>query len=236
MTKTHHRGFTLIELLVVISIVAVLSTLAAVMAPKILKKGAQARSVTSMKQMASSLQLYANDNSNRLPAPMTPSTESEAKEETYWFTYLEQQTSNKDLESLLKDDYWKQNKDNTFVNPMLPKKSLKHDSVGYAMNGALATNVALARGEELDPELKLSTPVNLLTIPDQARTPIIRPHWTWAYTGEKKEASDKKLLPFLAGGTLPVLFLDGHVETMSPLAYASKELHLRPKPEDKKKD
>lgn len=234
MIKTHRRGFTLIELLVVISIVAVLSTLAAVMAPKILKKAAQAKTVQSLSKMASSLTLYANDHANRIPPPMTPGSESEAKDDTYWFTYLEQQTSGKDLNDLLKDKYWKETKSSDFVNPMTPKKDLKFNAVGYAMNGQLATNIALSRGEDLDPELALNTPVNLLTLRDPEKTPIIRPHWTWAYNGDKKEGTDKKLLPYLAGGTLPVLFLDGHVETMTPIAYSTKELNLVPKAADNK--
>ncbi|WAC20481.1 type II secretion system protein [Luteolibacter sp. SL250] len=231
MIKTHRRGFTLIELLVVISIVAVLSTLAAVMAPKILKKSAQTKTVQSMQRMASSLRLYANDHANRIPPPMTPASENEEKDDIYWFTYLEEQTSGKTLDELLKDGYWKQTKSSDFVNPTIPKKDLKHDSVGYAMNGALATNIALNRGEDLDPELALTTPVNLLTVRNPERTPIIRPHWTWSYKGDKAEASDKKLLPYLAGGTLPVLYLDGHVETMTPVAYTTKGLHEVPKVE-----
>jgi len=235
MIKTHRRGFTLIELLVVISIVAVLSTLAAVMAPKILKKSKQAKTVQSMKNMASSLRLYANDNGNRIPPPVTPADQNPEKEDLYWFTILEQQTSGKEFDELLKDSYWKMTKNSDYVNMMTPVKDLKHNSVGYAMNGLLATNVALAREEKLDPEAALSTPINLLTIRDPERIPIIRPHWTWSYTGEKPEATDKKLLPYLAGGTLPVLFLDGHVETMAPLAYIAKELDEAPKPEGGRK-
>lgn len=236
MIKTHRRGFTLIELLVVISIIAVLSTLAAVMAPKILKKGVQTRTVQSMQRMSSSLQLYANDNGNRIPAPMTPASENEEKADLYWFTQLEAQTSGKSIDELLKDGYWKQTKSSDFVNSVIPKKDLKHNSVGYGMNGELATNIALARGEELDPELALTTPVNLLTVRNPERTPIVRPHWTWAYKGDKSEASDKKLLPYLAGGTLPVLFLDGHVEVMPPLSYSSRNLHMVPKAGGEKVD
>lgn len=231
MIKTHRRGFTLIELLVVISIVAVLSTLAAVMAPKILRKSAQTKAVQSMKNMGSSLRLYANDHGNRIPPPMTPGSEHESKEDVYWFTLLEQQTSGKDVEDLLKDQYWKQTKTSDFVNPMIPKKDLKHDSVGFGMNSQLATNIALSRGEKIDPEVALNIPVNLLTVRDPERTPIIRPHWTWAYTGDKKEAGDKKLLPYLAGGNIPVLFLDGRVETMTAIAYASRGLNEVPQPE-----
>lgn len=234
MIKTYRRGFTLIELLVVISIVAVLSTLAAVMAPKILKKAAQTKTMASMKNMGSSLRMYANDNANRLPAPLTPAAESAAKEDTYWFTYLEQQITSKDLESLLKDSYWKNIKNSDQLNNMMPKKEIKHNSVGFAMNGSLANNVALSRGETLPEDELLTTPVNLNTLDDQQRIPIVRPHWTWSYTGDKKEAIDKRLAPFLAGGNLPVLFLDGHVESMTPLSYANQGMNKRPQADKSK--
>ena len=61
------KGFTLIELLVVVSIVGVLSS--AAMAPfnEARKKGRDAKRVTELKSIQSSLQLYADDNGGCYP-------------------------------------------------------------------------------------------------------------------------------------------------------------------------
>lgn len=230
MIKTQHRGFTLIELLVVISIIAVLSASAAVMAPKILKKGAQTKSVNSMRQMMSSFQLYANDHANRLPPPVTPAEESPAKKDTYWFTQLEYLTSGKELEQMLKDSYWKDAKNSIFINPMHPKRDVKASATGYAMNGVLAYNIAVNREEKMDPEDSVYTAVNLVTLKNAERIPIVMPHWTWHYTCDNREAADKRFEPYLAGSRLPVLFIDGHVETMTPREYARRGLNKLPKP------
>lgn len=231
MIKPRSRGFTLVELLVVIAIIAVLVSTTAVMAPRIRKKGMQSKSVTNLRQMTTLLTSYANDHSNRMPPPVTPAKESEAEKDTYWYAYLQQEISNKELPSLVKDDWWKQNQ-TIFQNPLHPKKDLKYASVGYAMNTALAGNIAAARDEELDPADSKFTPVNLATIREPERIPIVMPHWSWGYTCDPREAADKRFKPYTVTDRLPVLFLDGHIDSMTPKEYAKKKLNLAPVKKD----
>lgn len=234
MRKPRYRGFTLVELLVVISIVAVLTGLTATFLPKALKKGAQTKSVAGMRQMASAFRMHAQDHANRLPPVVTRADESEAGKDTYWYIYLEQRNSSQDLGDYFKDKWWKENKTSIYINPMLPKKNLTHKSTGYAMNSELAYNVATSRGDKMDPADSKYTAVNLNSIPNETVTPMVVPHWSWSYKLDKKEAGDTRFAPFLVNGSLPVLFLDSHIETLTPKQYVAKGLNLVPKSEDDK--
>ena len=69
--KIHHSAFTLIELLVVIAIIGLLSTLSVVAFNSVRAKARDARRLSDVKQIATALEFYYNDN-GRYPAPPTP--------------------------------------------------------------------------------------------------------------------------------------------------------------------
>lgn len=236
MRKTRSRGFTLVELLVVIAIIAVLTGLTAVFLPKALKKGAQTKMVGGMRQMASSYQMYAKDHGGRLPAVITPAEESEERRETYWFYYLEQLNSEKELGEYFKNAWWKETKTSIYLNPMQPKKLITAKSTGYAMNAALPYNIAVGRGEKMEMEDAKFIGVNLNAIPNPVATPIVMPHWSFSYVGDAKEMGDKRFEPFLSSGRMPVLFLDSHVETLLPKEYSNKGLNREPKSEESEEE
>jgi len=230
MIKTRNRGFTLVEILVVIAILAVLAGTTAIMAPKILRKGKQATSIENMKQMTTLMVSHANDNGNRLPAPMTPATDNEgAGRDAYWHVVLQHEVSGQDIDRYLNDRWWKENK-SIFINPLHPTKDIKAKSVGYAMNAALGANIARARGEDLSIEESKITGINLNTVREPERSPVVVPHWEWFYTLDSSESNSPKFEPYLVNDRIPVLFLDGHIETMTLRDYKKRDLDKMPKP------
>ena len=233
MTKTHTRarGFTLVELLVTIALIAGLAGLSSVFIPRAIRQAKQTKVTMAMKQMSSAFTAYATDHSNRLPPPVTKSSDSEAKVETYWFMYLEQQVAGGELEKYTTDSYWKGQNRSIFVNNMHPVKDLKRTSTGFAMNVLLAKNVALSRGEELDPEEYPYTTVNLATIKAPEKCAIVMPHWSYSYKCDQIESTNKRFAPYAVREKLPVLFLDGHIDPLTPKEYAKKKLDRYPAPE-----
>lgn len=231
MKKTRSHGFTLVELLVVMVIVATLAGLTTAFLPKALKKGTQTKSIQQMRQMSSAFELYAKDHANRIPPVITSADESEEKKETPWVYYLEQLNSGKELGDYFKDKWWQENKSSIYRNPLQPKKSVSAKATGYAMNEALAYNLAVSRGEKLDPDEAKYVGINLNSVTDGTKVPIIIPHWGWAYQGDKKEMADKRFEPYLVNDRIAVLFLDSHVDLMTPKEYASRGLNLVPNTE-----
>ncbi|MBK1882863.1 type II secretion system protein [Luteolibacter pohnpeiensis] len=224
MAKTQKNGFTLVELLVVIVIIAVLGTMSAIIGPKILKKGRQSGSVANMRQLNTILHSYAADHSNKLPAPVYM---SDNDQEIYWHMILQQEISGDSLDKLMDDKWWKQN-DSLLVNPLVTKSKITHKNVGYGMNAAIAQNIAKSRDEDLTLEDAVYTQVNLNTISDETQTPIIAPFWHWAYVITEDNVSNPKWEEISVTGKIPILFLDGHTDLMTPREYLSKHLDQKP--------
>ena len=66
--QPHRRRFTLIELLVVVAIIAILASLLLPALSKARMKGRQAVCTNNLKQVATTIQMYADDNDAWLPA------------------------------------------------------------------------------------------------------------------------------------------------------------------------
>lgn len=63
-------GFTLIEVLVVITIIVILVAIAVPVLGSVRKKASSVHSISNLRQIASSMGMYANDHANRLPGPV----------------------------------------------------------------------------------------------------------------------------------------------------------------------
>lgn len=68
-TGTNRAAFTLIELLVVIAIIAVLASLLVPAGMRMIQGGHRATSVNQLKQIATALNLYVQENNNKYPPP-----------------------------------------------------------------------------------------------------------------------------------------------------------------------
>jgi prepilin-type processing-associated H-X9-DG protein len=93
-------------------------------------------------------------------------------------------------------------------------------------NLALASTGAAPSHAEL---LTISTPYAALAEP--GRTPLIVPcdNYFFRYDTQELKGFEKGTLKdFLFQGKFPVLFVDGHVEAVSPSEYEERKLYLVP--------
>jgi prepilin-type processing-associated H-X9-DG protein len=105
---------------------------------------------------------------------------------------------------------------------------------GFAMNSKLAENIAISKGTAVEGDpLEVSIPLS--TIPESGRAPLIAPNTSFSYTfdsGDIAKFNKGAAKDLLSAGKLPILFVDGHVESMTPKEYSDKKLYLYPEAQD----
>ncbi len=218
-------GFTLVELLVVIVIIAVLAGLSFTVGPKMLRKADATKSVQNIRQIAPVMMTYASDNSFRLPAlrGMVPVDSGTEMEQIWHEVVLAQLFPDANLNSFKREDWWESHE--PFLrNPLLTKKSRPRPwtptNPGYAMNRRIFDNL----------NRDIQEPIPLSVLSDQSRTPLIAPYDDNEYTYVGGQATSTSLEGLLIDGQIPVLFVDGHVEVMTPRQYEDRELFNFPPP------
>lgn len=89
--RPHGGGFTLIELLVVIAVIAILAALLLPAMARAKQKTIQINCISNLKQLGHALQLYVDDNEDRLPGPlwngMQASFDANSSEEILYYLH-----------------------------------------------------------------------------------------------------------------------------------------------------
>jgi prepilin-type N-terminal cleavage/methylation domain-containing protein/prepilin-type processing-associated H-X9-DG protein len=235
-------GFTLVELLVVILIIAALAALAVTMNSKMILNADSAKSVANMRQIGSVIGLYAADNSMRLPAAKPNVIDANGNSvpgNVHWHQALlmivHPQVTDVTLMNL---DWYKSN--NVFMhNPLFTENygggkyganyQWKAWNPGYAFNLRIASNLGLTSKDVFSQTI--AVPLNL--IPQPERTPIVAPRGSWHFIYDAAQLSDEAMQGLLVNGKVPILFVDGHVETMPLKEYAARDLFNMPPPQKK---
>jgi prepilin-type N-terminal cleavage/methylation domain-containing protein/prepilin-type processing-associated H-X9-DG protein len=225
-------GFTLVELLVVILIVATLAAVAFTMATKMKKRGDAAKSVLNMKQISSAMGLYMADSSGNLPTPrMEIKNPNGGTTHVHWHQSLLAQIY-PDVEPSLFNDrkWWDLNK--PFLRNPLMTDSTKPLAFqpwfpGYSYNMGINYNLTGSSDWNANGGGTQTKGINISKINEPARTPLVGTRGDWHYSGDDLVQAEVK--NFLVDGKLPILFVDGHVETMTQREYTARKLKDMPK-------
>lgn len=216
-------GFTLVELLVVIVIIGALAALAMTMTGKMKIRGDAAKSVMNMRQIGSTMGIYMADNLNNLPTPRNEIKNSDGStSHVHWHQAMMALTyPDVDASKFSDEKWWTTNK--PFVwNPLMTPNSKPNPFrpwfPGYAINMQINYNLTGSFDWNADGGGPQTKRISLSMIPDPAKTPLVAPRYDWHYTAN--DMLDKAIVPFLVDGKLPILFVDGHVENMTPNEYA----------------
>jgi len=230
--QSEHRGFTLVELLVVIVIVAALAAVSISVSRRMMSKAQANQAMQNLSQIGAVLTTYATDHSMKLPAAKGTAQLADGttavlqwNEACLIMVYPDSRIEDfktvqwwESTKSFMRNPMFKENAGWTPLNP------------GYAMNAMLAENLAAAQdpAPTADP---LTVNVALASISDPGRTPVVAPNGTWTYrydSAEIKGFDKSPLKELLADGKTPILFVDGHVESMTPKEYVDKGLDKMP--------
>lgn len=227
------NGFTLVELLVVIVIIGALAALSFTVGPRMLAKGKATEAMQNLRQLGPILTGYAADHDMKLPPAKAPAvlpdgTNLDLQWNEVCLAALFPETLTKDLQSKA---WWDKNK-TAFKNPLFKQSTPLIP--GYALNQMIAENIAIASsGSAPSKESLLTVSVPIASISDPGRTPMIAPYNNYIFRYDEDELKGFKTAPLkdlATDGKVPVLFVDGHIESVGLTEYTDRKLAKMPVP------
>lgn len=230
------RGFTLVELLVVIAISLTLAALS-LMGVRVAKTKAEgARAISNLKEIGVMLASHAVDNHNRLPPARADIKLDSGWEQLHWFEALVRIThSDQQSDDWRAREWWLDNKP-ALLNPRIDETSKPnaHDwwNPGYALNRQIVDNIdpdGIGSSWNAGKNGPQTYAIPLTAIRNTSRTPIVAPRADWHFTYSDAELREPGLQQFLIDDKMPILFVDGHVESMTLDEYRDRELSKEPR-------
>lgn len=220
-------GFTLVELLVVIVIIASLAALSLTIGPRMMAKARATESMQNIRQIVPLLTTYAADHSMTLPPIQGDVNMPDGSIETLQWNdvCLSLLYPDKNISDLKNKSWWDTNKI-ILKNPQF--KANTPSNPGYAMNEMIAENIDSANGGNLSAKIPLSL------IPDPSRTPLVAPFNVFHFRFDDSEIGSFKSgvqKTLLSENRFPIVFVDGHLETMTPNEYKDRKLSEMPDPD-----
>ena len=199
-----------------------------------MKRGKATKSVQNIRQIGSLFSVYAAEYNSNLPPIKKAAPKDGSGPKADWYESLLAMAYPDVAITTFSSKKWWESANPIMRNPLLPANRLQPWYNGYAMNSMLSENTAAARsggawGDGDGPE---GQGVPLARIPEPSRAPLASTNRNWFYRASDLTALttpsslDKALL---VDGKVPVLFVDGHVESMTPAEYVSRKLNEMPK-------
>ncbi|MEO7099001.1 MAG: prepilin-type N-terminal cleavage/methylation domain-containing protein [Luteolibacter sp.] len=231
----NNNGFTLVELLVVVVIIAALAALSLTIGPRMMAKAKANQSMQNIRQIGPIVSVYAADHSMKLPAAKGPVAQPDNKpdEILQWnevcLAVIYPETDHAEFKT---KKWWDSSSGSKCFlrNPLLKDPTWAPLNPGYAMNEMIVENITTATEAEA-PADPLAVSVALATIPDPGRTPLIAPYSNWHYRYDASQIrgfNKSPLKELLIDGKIPVLFVDGHIEVLTPQEYVDRKLFAIP--------
>lgn len=219
-------GFTLTELLVVILIVVTVAGLLFAMVTKMRSRADAAKQTSILHQITPLMILHTTEKAGLLPE--TVSTKKNGS--LHWHQALHALTTpDLTIDQVKSYNYW--NNSNPLIKNPLYKEPVGNLKLapwcpGFGMNTRIVDNLKLPV-DYPNGEWQANRAIPLAAIGDPSRTPLVAPAPDYHYGTIKDK--DSRMTQFLINKQLPVLFVDGHVETIAPKEYEARKLHLMPR-------